>query len=81
MPLARQRPTDLLWIRDSFLKWDGVMLPEAPHRRIVHGHTPHPEPVIKPNRIGIDTGAGKGGPLTCAILERDDVALFQVDAP
>jgi serine/threonine protein phosphatase 1 len=81
VPLAKQRETDLLWIRESFLNWDGVMLPETPGRIIVHGHTPAPEPTLKHNRLGLDTGAGKGGPLTCAILERDDVTLFQVGSP
>jgi serine/threonine protein phosphatase 1 len=78
VPLRQQRDTDLLWIRDSFLRHDGVMLPEAPEQVIVHGHTPQPEPVVRHNRIGLDTGAGKGGPLTCAILEGDEVTLFQV---
>ena len=77
VPLERQRDTDLLWIRDSFLNWDGVMLPEAPSRVIVHGHTPTDAPVLKANRIGLDTGAGKGGPLTCAVLEGDRIGLFQ----
>ncbi len=77
--LARQRQTDLLWIRESFLNWAGVMLPEAPALVIVHGHTPSPTPTIKPNRIGLDTGAGKGGPLTCAVLEGDGVRLFQAE--
>lgn len=81
IPLAKQRETDLLWIRESFLKWDGVMLPETPQRMIVHGHTPQPTATLKHNRIGLDTGAGKGGPLTCAILERNDVSLFQVETP
>lgn len=76
--LAKQRETDLLWIRESFLNWEGVMLPEAPARIIVHGHTPMPDPVLKANRIGLDTGAGKGGLLTCAVLEGDRVGLFQV---
>lgn len=78
-PLAQQRDTDLLWIREPFLKWDGVMLPEAPARIVVHGHTPTPEPVLKPNRIGLDTGAGKGRALTCAILEAETVDLFQIE--
>jgi serine/threonine protein phosphatase 1 len=43
----------------------------------VHGHTPEDEPVIRPNRIGIDTGAGRGGPLTCAVLDGDDVRFLQ----
>ena len=75
--LDKQRETDLLWIRESFLHWTGVMLPEAPERVIVHGHTPSDAPVLRSNRIGLDTGAGKGGPLTCAVLEGDGVALFQ----
>ena len=77
--LDRQKDTDLLWIRESFLKWDGVMLPEAPSSMIVHGHTPMPEPVLKANRIGLDTGAGKGRALTCAVLQAGEVTLFQVD--
>ena len=81
IPLAEQRKTDMLWIRDTFLRHDGVMLPETPDRIIVHGHTPGPEAVIKPNRLGLDTGAGKGGPLTCAVLEADTVDLFHTDRP
>lgn len=77
VPLARQRDVDLLWIREAFLHWGGTMLPEAPWRVVVHGHTPAPAPELKPNRIGLDTGAGKGGPLTCAVLEGDEVATFQ----
>lgn len=75
--LDQQREQDLLWIRESFLNWKGVMLPEAPERVVVHGHTPQEEPVIKHNRIGLDTGAGKGGPLTCGVLEADGITLFQ----
>ena len=76
-PMAAQRETDLLWIREAFLRWEGVMLPEAPRRVVVHGHTPEAEPVVKANRIGLDTGAGKGGPLSCAVLEGDGLGLFQ----
>lgn len=77
VPMARQRESDLLWIRESFLEWNGVMLPDAPARVVVHGHTIVDAPVLKANRIGLDTGAGKGGPLTCAVLEGDRVGLFQ----
>ena len=79
--LARQKQEDLLWIRRSFLQWEGVMLPEAPERVIVHGHTPGEAPVVRANRIGIDTGAGKGGPLTCAILEGERMHMVHVDRP
>ena len=77
IPMGRQREQDLLWIRDSFLNWKGVMLPEAPERVVVHGHTPQEAPVLRHNRIGLDTGAGKGGPLTCGVLENDGVGIFQ----
>ena len=77
IPLREQSEEDLLWIRGGFLDWDGVMLPETPGRMIVHGHTPAPAPEVRSNRIALDTGAGHGGPLTCAVLERDEVSVFQ----
>ena len=79
--LQQQKRMDLLWIRGGFLDWDGVMLPEAPAQVIVHGHTPAEEATLRHNRIGLDTGAGRGGPLTCAVLEHDGVRLFHVDRP
>lgn len=78
VPLDQQRQTDLLWIRESFLRWTGTMLPEAPGCIIVHGHTPSAAPDVLANRIGLDTGAGRGGPLTCAVLEGDEVRVVQV---
>ncbi|GAC1339361.1 MAG: metallophosphoesterase family protein [Acetobacteraceae bacterium] len=75
---ADQRKRDLLWIRDDFLDWDGIMLPEAPQLIIVHGHTPTPDVVVRPNRIGADTGAGKGGPLTCAVLGAGPPRFLQI---
>ena len=67
--LRDQTTDDLLWIRDDFLRWRGVMLPDQPGTLIVHGHTPAAAPDLRPNRLGLDTGAGRGGPLTCAVLE------------
>jgi serine/threonine protein phosphatase 1 len=43
---------------------------------VVHGHTPGREPVVRPNRIGIDTGAVMGGVLTCAVLEDDRLGFL-----
>jgi serine/threonine protein phosphatase 1 len=64
IPLAEQHEKDLLWIREDFL------LCEADFSKIVvHGHTPVPEPEIRPNRINIDTGAYATGQLTCLMLE------------
>lgn len=75
--LSMQSLADLLWIREGFLDWDGTMLPDAPSLRIVHGHTPSPEPVLRPNRLGIDTNAARGGKLTCAALSSDSVYYLQ----
>jgi serine/threonine protein phosphatase 1 len=69
--LDRQAEDDLLGIRHSFLASEqdfGVV--------VVHGHTASATPTIKPNRIGIDTGAGNGGQLTCAVFEHDAVAFM-----
>jgi serine/threonine protein phosphatase 1 len=62
--LDRQSPRDMLWIRDEFLR------SAADYGKIiVHGHSPHPSPVKRHNRIGIDTGAYLTGKLTALILE------------
>lgn len=62
--LDAQTEEDLIWIRDLFLR------SESDHGHvIVHGHTIIPEPEIRPNRIGIDTGAYYTGHLTCLALE------------
>jgi serine/threonine protein phosphatase 1 len=69
--LDRQAEDDLLGIRQSFLASEqdfGAI--------VVHGHTASPAPTIKPNRIGLDTGAGCGGRLTCAVFEDDAVAFM-----
>ncbi|MCK8786815.1 metallophosphoesterase [Roseomonas sp. NAR14] len=71
VPLDRQSPDDLLWIREPFLSW-GRPLPAV----VVHGHTPEPQPSVRPHRIGIDTGAVFGGALTCLVLERDRLGFL-----
>jgi serine/threonine protein phosphatase 1 len=45
---------------------------------VVHGHTPTNTrmPVVKANRIALDTGACYGGKLTCAVLEANMVGFF-----
>lgn len=62
--IAEQDPQDLAWIRDDFLS------STADHGLIVvHGHTISATHDERPNRIGIDTGAYRGGPLTAVGLE------------
>jgi len=68
VPLARQTSDDLMWIREPFLSFAGDF-----GVVVVHGHTPGADPVIRKNRIGIDTGAVLGGRLTCLVLEADQL--------
>ena len=90
--LPGQRPQDCddetrLWIRDEFIlsrfKWDRV---------VVFGHTPQFEqpsgpvmdydkldwrPLDLPEKIGIDTGAAYGGPLTAVMLPEREFFSFR----
>ena len=66
VPLERQRPEDLMWIRDEFLRSTADF-----GKVVVHGHTPSEEPEVLANRINIDTGAYATGRLTCVVLEGD----------
>lgn len=71
--LADQARDDLLMIRQPFLASEAAF-----GAVVVHGHSSSPSVPILPNRIGLDTGAGIGGRLTCAVLEEDGVALLAV---
>ncbi|MGV3511286.1 MAG: metallophosphoesterase family protein [Novosphingobium sp.] len=67
VPLDQQTIADLRWIRREFLDH------AEPHGHlVVHGHTITDEPVLRPNRIGIDTGAFASGKLTALGLEGDE---------
>lgn len=72
VPLDKQTRQDLMWIREPFLS------SKANHGLVVvHGHTPRQEPTVRPNRIGIDTGAVIGGVLTCVVLEDDKMGFIR----
>jgi serine/threonine protein phosphatase 1 len=71
IPIERQSRHDLMWIREPFLSSKEPFGPV-----VVHGHTPRMEPVVRANRIGIDTGAVMGGALTCAVLEDDRLGFI-----
>jgi len=67
----QQRQSDLRWIREPFL------LDDTDHGFVVvHGHTIRPEVEMRPNRIGIDTGAYKSGVLTAFAIEGSDSWLL-----
>lgn len=63
VPLERQSPDDLYWIRGEFIETSFDF-----GKRVIFGHTPFPEPLVMPNKIGIDTGAVFGNYLTCVKL-------------
>ncbi len=73
LPLDRQRPHDLRWIRDPFLTHKGRL-----GKVIVHGHTPEDRPHVDSRRIGLDTGAYKSGVLTALELEGRSRHFLQV---
>ncbi len=73
VPLGAQDQADLLWIREPFLSSD-----EDLGKVVVHGHTPTDAPVVRANRIGVDTGACYGGPLTALVLEGGERRFLQV---
>lgn len=71
VPLERQKPEDMLWIREKFIKSNYDF-----GKRVVFGHTPFTEPLVQANKIGIDTGAVYGNKLTCVKLP--EVEFIQV---
>ncbi len=74
VPLEQQAREDLLRMRQPFLYSEmsfGAV--------VVHGHTPVRDPVVRHNRIGIDTGAVFGGKMTCLVLEGDTLGFLSAD--
>jgi serine/threonine protein phosphatase 1 len=65
--LADQQEEDLLWIRGEF-----IASQEDFGRRVIFGHTPFKEPLLMPNKIGIDTGAVYGNFLTALKLPAEE---------
>jgi serine/threonine protein phosphatase 1 len=71
--ISEQSRQDLHYIREPFLSTDrgfGVV--------VVHGHTVAATPVVRANRVGLDTGAGLGGKLSCAVLEDDRIGFISI---
>ena len=54
----------MMWIRKEFLVAEDDF-----GKMVVHGRSIVSEPEIKPNRIGIDTGAFRSDCLTCLVLD------------
>ncbi len=63
VPLEKQSPADLLWIRRKFIRSNYDF-----GKRVIFGHTPFKAPLVQSNKIGIDTGAVYRNKLTCLEL-------------
>lgn len=70
--LEAQNDHDQMWIRKRFLESD-----QDHGATVVHGHSITPEPEVRQNRIGIDTGAYASGVLTCLVLDGGERAFLQ----
>lgn len=66
LSVSEQRAEDLLWTRRLFINSDRDF-----GKRVIFGHTPFLEPLVQPNKIGIDTGAVYGRYLTCVQLPQE----------
>lgn len=68
---AENDPTEMLWIRDEFIDsgrdWG---------KRIIFGHTYFRQPLVLPNKIGINTMHRNGGRLSAVLLHDADPAGF-----
>lgn len=74
VPLEQQAREDLLRMRQPFLYSEldfGAV--------VVHGHTPVKEPVVRHNRVAIDTGAVFGGKMTCLVLEGETLGFLTAE--
>lgn len=69
-PVEELTGDTLLWIRQDFLYY-----PDRLGRLVIHGHTPVRAPRVEPDKIGIDTGAVFGGPLTA--LQMPERVIYQ----
>jgi serine/threonine protein phosphatase 1 len=74
VPLAEQDEEDLFWIRGEF-----IASFEDFGKRVVFGHTPLRQPLVMPNKIGIDTGAVYGNFLTCVRLPAEEFFFAGLD--
>jgi len=63
-PMLEQSDNDMLWIREIFMTSNKL----PTDKRVIFGHTPLKEPLVRDNKIGIDTCCFHTGKLTCLEL-------------
>lgn len=68
IPMSEQNRHDLIWIRDEF-----IFSSTGLEKKVIFGHTPFARPLVKPDKIGIDTGAVYGGCLTAIRLPDETI--------
>lgn len=71
--IKMQTLEDMIWIRGVFISSNYDF-----GKRVIFGHTTFYEPLVMPNKIGLDTGAVYGNKLTC--LELPEVRFHSVTA-
>ena len=65
--LSQQTSNDFLWIREEFISKDLKI-----DKKVIFGHTPNKKPLLRNDKIGIDTGAGyKDGYITAIKLPEE----------
>lgn len=74
IPLTAQSEDDLLWIRPGFLDYSGDF-----GVLVIHGHTMVHTVTHFGNRVDIDTGAGRGDPLSAIVVEGTDIFVLEKD--
>lgn len=73
VPLNEQRREDMLWIRDEFSNSEYDF-----GKTIIYGHTPHREPLVGYQKLGIDTMHHDRGKLTAVELGKEWKFYHQV---
>lgn len=73
LPLEDQDAAQFHWIREPFLSWKKPL-----QFKVIHGHTITAEVDFHHHRIGVDTGAYQGGPLSAVRIEGTETEVLSV---
>lgn len=73
IPLDKQDPHDLTWIRDVFHDHTSLF-----QKIVVHGHTPVPVAEVTANRVNVDTLAWQSGMLSALVVDGADKRILEI---